>query len=50
MLGVGETFPDFSLKAVVATDPKAAFARRFRASDVQPCLGTPTLHPMGVWV
>jgi peroxiredoxin (alkyl hydroperoxide reductase subunit C) len=33
MLGVGETFPQFSLKAVVATDPKAAFATIDSASD-----------------
>jgi peroxiredoxin (alkyl hydroperoxide reductase subunit C) len=25
MLGVGQKFPDFDLKAVVSTDPKTAF-------------------------
>ncbi len=27
MLNIGDTFPDFSLKAVVSTDPKNAFAQ-----------------------
>jgi peroxiredoxin (alkyl hydroperoxide reductase subunit C) len=32
MLTVGDTFPDFNLKAVVSTDPKNAFADISRAS------------------